>query len=72
MTTLRKPDEKIRKNYKPTVTLLPTLRLKLIRFLLRHKRLKKASDELDKTVVNLKNALFTQTMEEPQMSFNTP
>ena len=33
--------------------------------------LKKASDELDKAVADLSNALFTQTMEEPQTSFKT-
>lgn len=33
--------------------------------------LKKASDELDKAVADLRNALFTQTMEEPQTSFKT-
>ena len=33
------------------------------------KWLKKASDELDKAVAELSNALFTQTMEEPQTSF---
>lgn len=33
--------------------------------------LKKASDELDKAVADLSNALFTQTMEEPQSSFKT-
>ena len=33
--------------------------------------LKKASDELDKAVDNLRNALFTQTMEEPQTTFKT-
>lgn len=34
-------------------------------------RLKKANDELDKAVADLSNALFTQTMEEPQTSFKT-
>ena len=33
--------------------------------------LKKASDELDKAVSELSNALFAQTMEEPQTSFKT-
>ena len=35
------------------------------------KRLKKVSDELDKAVTDLSNALFVQTMEEPQTSFKT-
>ena len=35
------------------------------------KWLKKASDELDKVVDDLSNALSTQTMEEPQTSFKT-
>lgn len=35
------------------------------------KRLKKFSDELDKAVDELKNELFTQTIEEPQTSFKT-
>ena len=35
------------------------------------KWLKKASDELDKVVADLSNALFTQTMEEPQTTFKT-
>ena len=35
------------------------------------KWLKKASEELDKAVADLSNALFTQTMEEPQSSFKT-
>ncbi len=35
------------------------------------KWLKKASDELDKAVDDLSNALSTQTMEEPQTSFKT-
>ena len=35
------------------------------------KWLKKASDELDKSVADLSNALFTQTMEETQTSFKT-
>ena len=33
--------------------------------------LKKASDELDKAVSELSNALFAQTMEEPHTSFKT-
>ena len=35
------------------------------------KCLKKASDELDKSVSDLSNALFAQTMKEPQDSFKT-
>ena len=35
------------------------------------KMLKKASEELDKAVDALRNALFAQTMEEPQSSFKT-
>ena len=35
------------------------------------KWLKKARDELDKAVDDLRNALFTQTMEEPQTRFKT-
>ena len=35
------------------------------------KRLKKASDNLEKAVDELSNALFKQTMEEPQTSFKT-
>lgn len=35
------------------------------------KMLKRASVELDKAVDDIKNALFTQTIEEPQMSFKT-
>ncbi|MBR0290071.1 MAG: MobA/MobL family protein [Selenomonadaceae bacterium] len=35
------------------------------------KWLKKASDELDKAIAELKNALVVQTMEEPQTSFKT-
>ena len=35
------------------------------------KWLKKASEELDKAVDNLRNVLFTQAMEEPQTSFKT-
>ena len=35
------------------------------------KRLKKFSDELDKAVDDLKNVLFSQTIEEPQTSFKT-
>ena len=35
------------------------------------KMLKRASEELDKAVDELRNALFAQTMEEPQTSFRT-
>ena len=35
------------------------------------KMLKRASEELDKAVDELRNALFTQTMEDPQTSFRT-
>ena len=35
------------------------------------KMLKRASDELEKAVDDLRNALFTKTMEEPQSSFKT-
>ena len=35
------------------------------------KWLKKASDELDKAVADLSNALFTKALEEPQSSFKT-
>ena len=35
------------------------------------KWLKKASDEVNKAVADLSNALFTQTMEEPKTSFKT-
>ena len=35
------------------------------------KMLKRASDELNKAVDDLRNALFAQTMEEPQTSFKT-
>ena len=35
------------------------------------KMLKRASDELDKAVDDLRNALFAKTMEEPQSSFKT-
>ncbi len=35
------------------------------------KMLKRASEELDKSVDDLKNALFAKTMEEPQTSFKT-
>ena len=35
------------------------------------KMLKRASEELDKAVDDLRNALFVQTMEEPQTSFKT-
>ena len=33
--------------------------------------LKRASEELDKAVNDLRNALFAQTLEEPQTSFKT-
>ena len=35
------------------------------------KMLKRASEELDKAVDDLRNALFAQTLEEPQTSFKT-
>ena len=38
---------------------------------LARKMLKRASEELDKAVDDLRNALFTQTIEEPQTSFKT-